>query len=265
MISIAIAYKNRKLLLQRTLQSIYKSEYKDFEIIIVDDASDIDSRIEDICSLYDNIKLCRIEPEEKYWLNPCVAYNKAFQECQGNIIIIQNPECYHHGDVLSKAAELVNRSNYITFPVYSLNEQQTTTDIDYLSKLSYDQLCPHFINRHPPINGESGWYNHKLYHPQALHFCSAIHKASLTELRGFDERFALGLAFDDNDFIYRIRAKGFKVEILDQPIVFHQWHYSTHITDNPEFHDLFHKNGLLHQQIMSGAVPRWDILRSAND
>jgi len=48
MISIAMGYKNRKDLLLRTLESFRKSAVKDYEVILVDDASRDDQRLEDI-------------------------------------------------------------------------------------------------------------------------------------------------------------------------------------------------------------------------
>ena len=38
MISIAMGYRNRKQLLIRTLDSMRKSEIKDYEVVIVDDS-----------------------------------------------------------------------------------------------------------------------------------------------------------------------------------------------------------------------------------
>lgn len=47
-----MGYRNRKQLLIRTLDSIRRSEIKDYEVVIVDDASDEEHRIEDILPLY---------------------------------------------------------------------------------------------------------------------------------------------------------------------------------------------------------------------
>ncbi|WP_435523778.1 glycosyltransferase family 2 protein [Chryseobacterium indoltheticum] len=43
---------------------------------------------------------------------------------------------------------------------------------------------------------------------------------------GFDERFAKGIAFDDNEFLYRVNLKGLEVQIVEDPIVLHQNHYA---------------------------------------
>jgi glycosyltransferase involved in cell wall biosynthesis len=258
MISIAMGYKNRKDLLLRTLESFRKSAIKNYEVVIVDDASNDDQRLEDLLDTYPEIKLTRIDPADKYWNNPSIPYNMAFDKCSNKIILIQNPECYHHGDVLSVALANTNRSNYVLFPVYALNRDETENKFDQISNLSQSSL----FNYLSPVpwsgrEGDSGWYNHSMYNRRGLHFCSAIHKNSLKELRGFDERFAEGFSFEDDEFIHRITLNGYKIQYMEAPVVFHQWHYSSHITDNPKFVELFTQNARLLQQIKNRQIPMW--------
>ena len=56
------------------------------------------------------------------------------------------------------------------------------------------------------------------------HFCSAMTKEDLDDLGGFDMRYAQGVGYDDNDFIYRVRLKGMTTKIIDNPFVIHQYH-----------------------------------------
>ena len=48
MISIAMAYKNRRSQLIKTLESIESQSHKDVEVIIVDDGSDEEHKITDL-------------------------------------------------------------------------------------------------------------------------------------------------------------------------------------------------------------------------
>lgn len=258
MISIAMGYRNRKNLLIRTLDSIRKSSIKDYEVVIVDDGSDDIHRLEDLQKIYPEIVLKRIEPDERYWKNPCIPYNMAFNLCKNKIILIQNPECFHFGDVLSFALKTVNRCNYILFPVYALNREETETLFDEISSKSSEDLNS-YLKPMPwnGIEGYSGWYNHPTHNRRGLHFCSAIHKSSLKELNGFDERFAFGYSFDDDEFINRITMNGYKIEFLYEPVVFHQWHYSTHINDDPNFSDYMRENYNLLNKIKTRQLPFW--------
>ena len=100
--SIVMAYHNRKPLLLHTLRSIAAStQAKYTEVIIVDDGSSDDHRLEDIVDDYPFvIKLIRQETEDKWYINPCIPFNLGIKEATGDIIVIQNPECFHLGDVL---------------------------------------------------------------------------------------------------------------------------------------------------------------------
>ena len=105
---IVMSYHNRKAQLLKTLESIDNSKALDnLNVIIVDDGSNTEQRLESIIDNYSfNITLLRIDPERKDWYNPCVTYNYGFLHLVANdddIIIIQNPECTHNGNILHHA------------------------------------------------------------------------------------------------------------------------------------------------------------------
>ena len=127
-ISIVTAYYNRKNLFLNTLKSISASKHvKDIEVVVVDDASDKKHRLEDIVDNYPfPINLIRTELEDKWYVNPCIPFNKAIKAAKADLIMLQNPECYHNGDLLDTALDHTKDDNYITFACYSLNKIQTT-------------------------------------------------------------------------------------------------------------------------------------------
>ena len=100
-ISIVTAYYNRKSLFIRTLNSIAKTAYKDFELIAVDDASHEWERIEDQESEFPFLKVIRIEEQDKWYSNPSIPFNIGIAKAKGDIIILQNPECFHTQDILT--------------------------------------------------------------------------------------------------------------------------------------------------------------------
>ena len=73
-------------------------------------------------------------------------------------------------------------------------------------------------------NGVNGWYNHGIYRPCAFHFCSGITRKNLIELNGFDESYANGICYDDNEFLYRINLKGLKIIFENDFKSIHQYH-----------------------------------------
>ena len=225
-LSIVMGYYNRKPLLYNTLYSIGLSKIiKETEIIIVDDGSSSEHSLEDIHKDFSSdIKVIRIEPEDKWYRNPCIPYNIGFKEAQGEVILIQNPECYHLGDVCRVAVQQSSDNNYISFHCYSLDKSLTDLITEEKPK-SLSELSFNLNYKGASFNGEPAFYNHKTLNPRALHFASALTLNNLKELGGFDERFANARGYDDNEFIHRVRKKGSHINFVDDPMVLHQHHY----------------------------------------
>lgn len=215
-----MTYYNRKHQLLNTLRSIKH----DVEIIIVDDGS---REEHDISSLSTgNIKVITLK--DKAWINPCIAFNTGFANATGDVIIIQNAECIHIGDIVSHVRRFAKNTLYLNYSAYSINEQLTHRIIEGEDVLS---VIEPLEQRCVPANGENGWYNHPVYRPHMVHFCSAITRKDLYDLGGFDERFYDGLGFEDNDLLTRIHKKNMTIRMIENPFVVHQWH-EVHFTDN---------------------------------
>jgi glycosyltransferase involved in cell wall biosynthesis len=236
-LSVVTSYFNRKALFQKTLKSIQSSKHVDnIEVVVVDDGSVDSERLEDIVNDYKfPIHLIRVEPEDKTYVNPCVPFNRAIKQASGELIMLQNPECYHVGDVIGHAIENTTDENYLTYATYALTKEDTES----LGKGKINLLSKHSSGGHV-----DGWYNHSTINPRPLHFTSCITKTNLDELGGFDEDFADGVGFDDDDLLFRIEKKGLSVEIIDSPIVLHQNHYDEKSFENQAAKDptLAHKN-----------------------
>jgi len=233
-ISIVMAYYNRKSLLLNTLKSISD---KNIEIIVVDDASDDNHRLDDV----KGIKLIRVDKDTKKWINPCIPFNMGFKQVTGDVVIIQNPECIHFGNIVQYVKDNIREGLYLNFACYSIDEFKTKQ----INKgKSIGSVISPLIKRGVVRDGETAWYNHSIYRPHKLHFCSAIMKSDLDKLGGFDERFSLGIGYDDNEFLYRLE-KNLVVDIIDRPFVIHQYHGVTDYSNR----DLVLRNKILYEKL----------------
>lgn len=262
MISICTAYKNRKKQLIQTLKSISHSAFNDYEMIIVDDGSSEEHRIEELEMFFGFVRVIRIEPEDKTWINPCIPYNIAFKEAKGDKIIIQNPECAHVGDVLSYVNDNLAANEYMSFSCLSWSHLLTEKycDNDYFGKNDLTELrnIAFGLGSEARYDGDLGWYNHLKYIARGLHFCNAINTNDLKRLGGFDERFADGFNFDDNELVWRVTNAGIPLKFVIDPFVLHLYHYTDCSTDeNPDKTELVEKNYLIFQQIQNGELPLW--------
>lgn len=231
-----MSYYNRLRQFDFTLNTISKSRYTGpYEIIVVDDFSDSDHNPQLLLEKYSSLPIQIFKMQDivqhRWYSNPCIPYNVAFRKSQGQIVIIQNPECCHIGDVLSHCSEHITDQNYLSYHCWSCTK-------DDLIKLHNDQALD-YVPKPKAL-----WYNHREHRPESYHFCTAITRHNLKKLNGFDERFATGFSYDDNEFVQRVRNLNLNIEFVDDPHVIHQPHpkfltLGSAATDNRQlFYDL---------------------------
>jgi hypothetical protein len=259
-VSIVMAYYNRKSQTLETLrgfEKMYTSKYN-FEVVIVDDNSNEDHQLEnDINQFSFPINLIVITKEEKSDLiNPCMAYNKGFKEAKGEIIIIQNPECYHLDNILDDTMTNLQKNKIISYSCYGLASFEQNKLI-----LSPDILKQSIKNINK-IGGQdksidnlsvSGWLNDKKINPTYYHYCLSIYKSDLNLLGGFSIDLRHGFCYDDDEFIRRAYYKKFEMSISDL-LVIHQFHepFSVPTSQKQKLH-------FINFQIMKEKSKRMDI------
>jgi len=250
MISIITAYYNRKELFRKTLLSIARLKYsEDIEFIVVDDGSDEEERIEDLVTEFPFLKVIRLEKKDKWYQNSCIPFNEGFRFAKGDKIIIQNPECYHFDNVIEFTSKHLIEGDYLSFGCFALDKQTTDRYKTIYPENSIHDCIAHPSSQNSTILGNI-WYNHSLYKPNAYHFCVALTRTDLDKLQGFDELLALGIAYDDNEFVKRVKNT-LKIKFVDDVIVLHQNHYNPSSTsyDNRKWSSfLYGINNILFQQ-----------------
>lgn len=230
-----MSYYNRLRQFDFTLNTISKSQYRDYEIVVVDDFSDADHDPQSLVKKYPQlpIRIVRMsdQVQHRWYSNPCIPYNVGFRHSQGDVVIIQNPECCHIGDVLTHCANHINDQVYLSYHCWSctkddMNKLHNNEPLDYIPK------------------PKALWYNHSQHRPESYHFCTGITRTNLKKINGFDERFATGFSYDDNEFVQRIRNLKLDIQFVDDPHVVHQPHpkfltMGSAVTDNRQlFYDL---------------------------
>lgn len=232
-ISLVMTYYNRKPQLHNTLRSISRYGH-DVNIIIIDDES---TDKEDItCFETDKISIIRLE--NKTWINPCIPFNIGFSLVNTDIVIIQNAECLHIGDIVGHALANSKDGTYLTYSAFYTNKE--ISEKFNKSDAPEPVVAPYLTTGQIGGGITNGWYNHALYRPEAYHFCAAITRNDLYRIGGFDERYAKGSAYDDNDLVLRIRKAGIAINFVYPPFVVHQYHEPFNAGDIPTMMGINH-------------------------
>jgi glycosyltransferase involved in cell wall biosynthesis len=244
MVSIVMTYYERAEQFKNTLRSFIDHGYgENIEVVVVDDGSVLQKAQSPDFTYNFKLRIVYLRPENKWYSNPCVPFNKGFSEAVGDIVIVQNAECLHKDNIVKHALAHVNEKNYLSYACYSINKEKTgklSRSVDLLSSVA--EIPVQYSK--PLDDGRDGWYNHSRINPVAYHFCSALSKNNLSRLGGFDERYARGIAYDDNEFLERIRRLPLDVSIVDEAVVVHQYHYTNKMIDRRTI-ELLNKNKLL--------------------
>jgi GT2 family glycosyltransferase len=228
-VSIVVSYYDRWPQFMASLASWDQSSaVGDTELIVVDDNSPEPLKIEEVRKLYrGHVEVIRVEKQDKWYRNPCVPMNMGISRARGDLILLQNPETLHTGDVL---ADIVSHTylpeEFRSYACYSL-DKDTAESIKVGD--SYHEIQAKIgplrdIGHSAEEGRENVWFNHSEHRPVMLHFATVMTRGLLRTLNGFDEQFAGGLCKDDVEIVERARLTGCPMTIVDAPFVAHQWH-----------------------------------------
>lgn len=133
---------------------------------------------------------------------------------------------------------------------YSIDANLTQSVLLSTEPLTFLKTLP---QRH--VDGYVGWYNHSVYNPCEFHFCSAVSMVNIIKLGGFDERFANGIGYEDNEFLDRVNRLGLHKIINDDVSVIHQWHPKVYdLSTSTYLWDLYIMNGNLHLKTQNETI-----------
>ena len=197
-------------LLDKTLSSIQRQHYPgQLEIIVVEDG--LDGHIVSICQQHveyggqrHQVRHITVPRTELYpaFQNPAKIRNRGIRAAKNEILLIQDSEIVHVGDVI---INLVNR-------VADFRQLMATALLANLDK-----------------NGKFiGWYNHP-GPPKCgiMGGClQAIYRETVLEMGGFEESF-FGYGYEDNFYVWLLSKNKVQTCYVDSAMTEHQWHPQT--------------------------------------
>lgn len=200
-VSVVIPVKNGEKTIEKTLNSVLMQDYKNFEIVVIDDCSN-DSTLKILNKYLGKIKLI----ENKKNIGPAASRNKGIKEAKGEIIFFTDSDCFVEKNWIRKILEGYENKN-----IAGVGGCLKPGKNNFIAKLELLQNKIILgIGNKKIINGKKtpmGYTNNVSYR-----------KSVLDEVKGFDEKFP-NPAGEDIDLKKRVCEKGYKVVYLPLPVI----------------------------------------------
>lgn len=208
--SILMPYYDRIKQFESTLES-YRHHYggrKDWELIVVQDPKERpDTTVKLLGKFYDLPAI--LMAGQGNGNNPAVLYNQGAEWARGKVIVLTSPEIFHVSNVLSRLDEMSFQGSYFACSCAAAVDWSVEKRNGGFPRLVWTP---------------DKWYQHGKYRPAYYHFCTALLREDWKRVGGFDEEYAKGVGYDDNDFRNRVLRAGLRPLPLDDVLTIHLPH-----------------------------------------
>jgi GT2 family glycosyltransferase len=211
-VSIVIPTHNRKEILKRLLKSIYKSTYKHFEVIVVDDASS-DKTVELINKTFSKSNLRIIRNKKN--LYTAGSRNIGLKQCKGELIFFVDDDNVLDKNTIYSLVDVFIKDKNVgaVGPVnYSFSKQKQVLWFKTIrNMLTTKTYQPRSISI---VKNKLIWETDDI--PNAFMVnANVVRKNRIT----FREKF--GIMYEESDFAYRIRNSGYKILVSKNAKIYH--------------------------------------------
>lgn len=202
-VSVIIVNYNGKELLEKCLESLFKVEYDNFEVILVDNNS-IDETIEFVTKNYPSIIIIKLD-SNKGFAEP---NNIGSKIAKGKYLLFLNNDTIVTPNFISEMIKVSENDNKIGICQSLLLKPDGSIDSsgDFIDELGVVYNSKTKINEIREISSARG-------------ASMLIHKTIFDELDGFDKKFFV--SFEDVDLGWRTWIIGYRVMLVPTSIVYH--------------------------------------------
>jgi glycosyltransferase involved in cell wall biosynthesis len=218
MISILLATYNWPQALKLCLESLSTQTDLDFEIIIADDGSTVDTKnLIASTQTHFPIKMTHLWQEDLGFRKTRIL-NQAIEAAQGKYLVFLDGDCLVQPDFIAQHRSLSQVNHLVTGSRILLNDEFSKQLLSWplwdFQKFSDNVLSYRLsgvINKYWPLKiklGDGSWRNYKKFVWRRIKGCNmACWKADALAIGGFDETMT-GWGHEDADFVFRLQQKG---------------------------------------------------------
>lgn len=223
-ISIIIPVYNGSKTLASCLKSVYKSNYRSFECIVVDDNSS-----DNTLSVAESFgtKVIRSDRQQ----GAAHARNRGADAAQGDILLFVDADVKIYPDSLDKVVTTFEQNPELSALFGSYDDQPESSNLFS----QYKNLFHHYIHQTSREDASTFWSG-----------CGAVKKEVFLKIGKFNENCRM---MEDIELGYKLKTKNHRIRLIKELLVKHLKHYSF--------------SNLLKSDLFDRAVP-WTILMLSN-
>ena len=122
LISVMVPARNEEECIKRCIVSLTKQDYKNIEILVLDDNSTDNTAkiVEELSKKYSNVRFYRGEPLKKGWLGKSYACHQLSKHARGKYIIFTDADTLHFPDSISSAVACLVRYKVDALSVFPM-------------------------------------------------------------------------------------------------------------------------------------------------
>jgi len=239
---IIVSYNNLELM-QRTLASILeKTEYPNYEVIVVDNGSgpEVTDYLEEMAAEYpDQIKVVLNGHNVGFAAANNVGIGRASGATASEyVVLLNNDVIVTRGWLTTLIGHLDNEQIGIVGPVTNSCGNEARIEVDYADISGIDAFAARYTSAHAGQLFDIG---------VLAMYCVALRRAVVDEIGPLDEIFGVGM-FEDDDYALRIREAGYRVVCAEDIFIHHFGRASFAKMEDEAYKQLFEENKRLFEQ-----------------
>ena len=217
-LTVFMPHKNRATLALKSVP-IYRRYLDiapfDYEIIICDDHSE-ESEIEMLsCLIGPTVKLCKTK-DTQHSYNMVLSMNEIAEHATGDVFLLTSTETIPINDIFVKKVHEITPKKCIVGSCLALgpfgSSRFLTTPFERLNAVKWHEQ-------------NAKWYQHSKHNNRQFNFFSLIHQSDWHNIGGFNTAMKDTYAYDDVDFLKRLKDSGTQIISDDEIMSVHLHHY----------------------------------------
>ncbi len=242
--TLILAFYNRIDYLKLVLAGLERQTVMDFEVIIADDGSAVDSVIEIEKILHRlNFPVTHLwHKDDGFRKNKIL--NKAVTASKSEYLIFIDGDCVPH-------SEFVKEHLHFKEPDYCLTGRRVNLSQKFTAQLTPEKIKSGFLEKNMLLLIDDGLFGKSYDIEKGMYFKSrflrnhfnkkkrgilgcnfSVHASDMLEINGFDERYKAPSIGEDTDIEYRLSLCGIKIKSLNNIAV--QYHLFHKLQERPE-------------------------------